>query len=764
VVFHYHFAFLAISIALFGLGAGGIFSYLVSGWHWNLYWKLGSLALLNSVLVVCSLVTSLSVHHDPDFWALALVYFPSTLPFFLSGTVVSLVIDETIQRVDRIYFCDLLGASAGCLLLIPLLNNFGGPNTVIAVAVCFAASAAIWYSLAGNVHGRAFSVGMSLLFLVLLGYNARSRIIDVRYAKGKPLERETFVKWNSFSRIGLAPEKVSGIPTIFIDADASTAIPNYDFEHLSGRERNELLRQGPGLPYVLRPGAKTLILGAGGGWDVARALASGSHDITGVEINPIIADTIMRQRFPQYSRNLYFRPEVRIVVEDARSFIRRTKERYQVIQATLVDTWASTAAGAFALSENNLYTTDAFYDYLRRLTPDGVLVFTRWGLEPPRESLRLVSLARAALERLGEVEPSRNLIVIREGSIEASGGWGSLDTVLIGRAPFSAADLARTRAAMAQCKLQPLYMPDEFIPNPFTGLLRAQDPRAFEHQYPYNIRPVSDDRPFFFYTVQSRDFWLFIRHFLWGNSPKTSRADFQVNLAVPVMAGLLGISLAATVVMLALPPLLLGVRVPREKKARGFLLYFVAIGAGYILVEVALIQRFVLFLGHPTYALTVIIFSMLVASGCGSYWSKRLVGLSTHRLVAVLGTVLVMIGCLAFAVTPLTEFGGGWPLWVKVAATVFVIALPAFLMGIPFPTGLSLMELLHKPSVRWAWALNAASSVLGSVSAVFLAIYCGLRETLLVGGAMYALALTIMSVTGHKTSPDPVSHPASVSS
>src|SRR5581483_3413263 len=187
-------------------------------------------------------------------------------------------------------------------------------------------------------------------------------------------------------------------------------IANFDFDHLSERERHELLEQGPGLPYVLRPGAKTLVIGPGGGWDVARALASGSHDITGVEINPIIARTIMQQRYPEMSRNLYLRPHVRILVEDGRSFARRSTDRYQVIQATLVDTWASTAAGAFALSENNLYTTDAFRDYLSHLTDDGIVVFTRWGFDPPRESLRLISLGMEALRQLGETDPASHVI------------------------------------------------------------------------------------------------------------------------------------------------------------------------------------------------------------------------------------------------------------------------------------------------------------------------------------------------------------------
>src|SRR5213078_3182594 len=171
-----------------------------------------------------------------------------------------------------------------------------------------------------------------------------------------------------------------------------------------------------------------LIIGPGGGWDVARALASGSHDVTAVEINSIIARTVMQERFAKLSRGLYLRPDVHVFVEDGRAFVRRTTSKYQVVQATLVDTWASTAAGAFALSENNLYTTDAFRDYLTHLTDDGLIAITRWGFEPPRESLRLVSLAIDALWQIGESDAASHVIVGRAGTTE---GWGATDTVLI---------------------------------------------------------------------------------------------------------------------------------------------------------------------------------------------------------------------------------------------------------------------------------------------------------------------------------------------
>jgi hypothetical protein len=208
---------------------------------------------------------------------------------------------------------------------------------------------------------------------------------------------------------------------------------------------------------------------------------------------------------------------------------------------------------------------------------------------------------------------------------------------------------------------------------------------------------------------------------------------------------LLGVSVLATIVVLALPPLLLRTRLPVEKGLRGFLLYFVCLGAGYIMIQVALIQKFILFLGHPTYALTVIVFSMLVWSGLGSFYSRRLIpGAQRSRLMIALIGVFAAVAVVAFIATPISEFGVGWPLQAKILVTVFLIAPAAFLMGIPFPTGLSLLESRFPQAVRWAWALNAAASVLGSASAIFLAIHIGLRGTVLVGAGLYLCALSVV--------------------
>lgn len=735
VVFYYHFAFLAISIALFGLGAGGVFSYVAAAKTTNIYRRLGFLAVAVSIVTVMSLWIILT-RSELSNATLALIYFTSALPFLLAGVIVSLAISETISRVDRVYFFDLMGAAAGCLLLVPFLNVIGGPNTVIIASVAFAASSAVWFNLSGSSRGRMGGVALALLFVALIIINLKRPFIDVQFAKGQRLTNEMFVKWNPISRIAIAPEKDSGMNLIFIDADASTGIANFDFGNLTESQRKDLSGQGPGFVYQIRPGGKTLIIGPGGGWDVARAIASGSKDITGVEINPIIANTIMRKNFPHLSRNLYLRPEVRIEVEDGRSFIRRSPEKYQILQATLVDTWASTAAGAFALSENNLYTTDAFYDYLSHLTDDGILAFTRWGFEPPRESLRLLSLARVALDRLGEHDYKSHVMVIREGSVE---GWGARDTVLISRKPFRAEDIERGRAALKAGNMQGVYMPGDPPSNEFGTLLTTADPEQFYRDYRYDVSPVSDNRPFFFYTVQPRDLLNFLAN------PADS-ADYKINRAVPLLFGLMGISIVATAVILLLPPLVLGSKLPRERGVQRLLLYFLCIGVGYILVQVALIQKFVMLLGHPTYALTVIVCSMLVFSGLGSFFSRKFIAGNDGRLRRVLIAVAILVSLLAFAAPAVSDAGIVWPLGIKMLVTALMIAPAAFAMGMPFPSGLLRLERVHPESVRWAWALNAASSVLGSATAIFVAIYLGLRETLLVGGVMYILAcLTVIS-------------------
>jgi len=735
VVFYYHFAFLAISIALFGLGLGGVASYVIAGQKAPLYLKLGRLSAVNSVLVVAALALILAQGTNPGNASLALIYFATALPFMVSGAIVSLIISETMEKVGRVYFFDLLGAAGGCFLLLALLPLAGGPGAVIGAALTFAVASAIWHSLAGSVPGRAGSVALALGLLALLIYNHEQPVLDITNAKGQKLANEVFHQWNSFSRVAVT-QHADGVHSIVIDADAATDIARFDFDHLTPDQSRDLREQGPALPYNLRPGAKTLIIGPGGGWDVARALVSGSRDITAVEINPIISRVIMREKFPGWSNGLYLRPEVHLYEEDGRAFVRRSNDRFQVIQATLVDTWAATAAGAFALSENNLYTTNAFRDYLGHLTDDGVVAMSRWGFEPPRESLRLISLAIDALNQLGEREPKRHMIVARQGSVE---GYGALDTVVVARKPLSESDIERAKAAIAAGHMEAVYYPGSAAKNQFRDLLLSASPADYEATYQFDISPVSDNRPFFFYTVQPRDLWRYM------TTAARDKADFKINRAAPLLFVLAGISLFATLLVLIAPPVVLGTRLPSQPGVRGFLVYFLLIGAGYILVEVGLIQKFVLFLGHPTYALAVVIFSLLIWTGAGSFASQKLVGGNEGTLIKALGCVAMLTALWGAMLGSLLTVAVGLALPLKVGMTVLLIAPLGFGMGIPFPAGLRRLEAWHAPSVRWAWSLNAASSVLGSVMALVSSIYLGLVQTLIIGGLFYLGALAVIA-------------------
>jgi hypothetical protein len=274
--------------------------------------------------------------------------------------------------------------------------------------------------------------------------------------------------------------------------------------------------------------------------------------------------------------------------------------------------------------------------------------------------------------------------------------------------------------------------------NPFRDLLLSKDPVGYERNYPFDITPVSDNRPFFFYTVQPR----VIQHFLASGG---RAMDAKINKALPALFAALLISIAAVVIILVIPPVVLGSRLPAERDARAFLFFFVAIGTGYILIEVALIQKFVLFLGHPTYALTVVIFSMLVWSGLGSFWSRHLVGERRDRLALVLILAAGIVCVLALALQSILTTAVGLPLSVRIILTSLLIAPAGFAMGMPFPTGLRLLERRAPVSVRWAWSLNAAASVFGSVSALVLALYLGLVQTMLIGGGLYLVALALAS-------------------
>jgi hypothetical protein len=750
VVLFYHFAFLAISIALLGLGAGGVFAYLRRNRLSSTETRslAATLCCVNAIAIPIVLEIVLHVPVSLDLsWnnllKLAVMYVAAALPFLLTGILFSVVFARETRTITRLYGADLLGGALACLLAIPLLNWMGGPNAILFASAAMALAGWVWANTSAR---RRISATLAGIVAILIVLNHSGRLIDVLYAKGMFRDKSwvEYARWNAISRVEVDRQGDGG-KSIVIDADASTYIMHVDPHGWQGTawQRN-LMASPPALANVLRPHGEFAIIGPGGGVDVLRAVANGSPSVTGIEINPIIATSIMRGAYADYSYHLYDLPEVHLYVTDGRSFVRNARQSFDVVQMTLVDTWASTAAGAFALSENSLYTVDAFREYFEHLKPNGMIAITRWEFRQPREALRVVSVATEALHQLGIANPAAHFIVVSEGDLDED---GIPVVVLAKKSPFTPEEEQAVRIHLAESEdLVAQYLPSAPGQNPFSALIASNDPRGFARNYPYNVAPVDDNAPFFFFTLKTDQ----ILH----DGGLQRGIDWKVNLGVVVLGSVFAISIGAVLVFLIGPMTL---RSGTRQRALP-LLYFVSIGLGYILVEIAFIQRFVLFLGHPTYALTVVIFLLLLSSGAGSLLSRQWLSEASRGWIP-LGALILAIAVYTWALTPLLTALIGLPFAVKLGISGLVLIPLGLAMGMPFPTGLRAMtgtsstdfaaSEFGEPgntednAVEWAWAMNAASSVLGSVMAMVIAIHFGLNITLACGAAAYALALML---------------------
>ena len=745
VVMYYHFAFLAISIALFGLSASGVYAYLRRAAldRRPTDSLLAARALVYAAVTVASTFVlvrlRVGLSYSPENLRLMLaIYTLAALPFFTGGLIITLAISRLAARVNAVYAADLTGAAAGCLVLIPLLNALGAPGVVI-TAAALACVAAVLFAPAPQRRSVAL-VGLLIVACPIAGQLSGLATFDVTDTKGHLGDRILFSKWNSFSRIGvyerehgdwsLSDSYQGPLPeSRFMDIDSAASTP---ILRLSADWSNvQYLRyELTALAYHLKaPGFTGLVIGPGGGRDLVSALVFGAARVDGVEINPIIADDVMRERFRDYSGGIYTNPRVRIFVEDGRSYVRRTAERYDVIQASLVDTWAATAAGAYTLTENTLYTVEAFDDYLDHLTDEGMLSITRWVFD----GLRLVSLAQEACARRGWETASRLAIVQHD----------RVATFLLKRTPFTPAEVDTLRTAAAQLKFRVLYAPsleetaqdvgdDARVQGTdvadYGRLIRAADREAFYAAYRQDIRPTTDDRPFFFHTTKLADQFqvAFGRTMLFGNG-------------LSALMTLLGIS-SAFVALFVIVPL----AVSGGARASGWLAwlgYFSALGAGFMLIEVSLLQRFVLLLGHPVYSLTVTLFSLLLGTGLGAAFSRRLEErqLVWSALIALAAIAVAGVGATA-VLDPVIRWAVPLARPVRLLIASALLVPLGMLLGVPMPAGLRLLRDRSPQMLTWAWGMNGALSVLGATLAIFIAMNWGFRVTLLCASVTYGLA------------------------
>jgi hypothetical protein len=749
VTMWYHFAFMAISLALFGLSAGAIYLYL-----WPKRFPVERLepqsaAWMLAFAVTLPLVFAAIIRIPFDggiswtsFRQLTLIYILAAIPFLLGGMAISLAFRHRSAWIDRVYFFDLVGAGIGCGLTLLLLNLLPAPEGIIVIAMIGALAALLYgWSYPRLRQASGGVIGLLALLLIIDGPLGLG-IFQINRVKGvnEATERErVFEEWNSFSRIvgfRITNEEIEGWglsgdpnrPTVaeqvllLIDGDAATPVALFDGDPSTA---SYLLNDVTNLVYHLRQGAHVLVIGPGGGRDVLAALASGQSHVDGVELNPLMIEAV--NQFHHLSGGIYQLPNVNVTIDEGRNFIARADGVWDIIQSSLVDTWAATSAGAFVLSESNLYTVEAFEDYVSHLSEDGIFTMSRWFHgDRPTETLRMTAVALTALERMGVTNPPDHIaVMIKPEALIA--------TLLVKRSPFTLEESDRLVQLSEELNFTALQIPNRVAELPLRDLVYNQNRADFWDNYPADVSPTTDDKPYFFYTLRlgNLDDWRYEQ----GVSNMNNQGVF-------VLYSLLGIVTALAVLTILVP-----LWWKRRRALTGtpggalYLLYFTGLGLGFLMVEIPLIQRFSLFLGHPIYALAVILFAVLLFSGVGSYLSGRLAQDRPQRVaIWIIPLLLVLLTIYAFGLTPLLRGLLHWDLSLRIGFSVLLIAPLGLLMGMPMPLGILVLDRTRPELIPWMWGVNGATSVVASVMAMVVSLNIGLRGTLLVGMGIYALA------------------------
>lgn len=794
MTFH-HSVYLLIGLALLGFGAAGavlavnprfrgaaVQPALLADCAW-----LFAISIIVSLLGITKTVfdgEAIATHRDfSQFFGLLLLLFWTALPFLFAGLCIGYLVSRAGDQINRLYFADLAGAGCGALGVLLGINYLGAPATilVIAVAVCVIAILLRW-GAAPAEGGRRLPLRYAATLLLALGLTGatlyRDAAIPVPIPASKiPDYRGEEYRWHVIARVDVVgPE--GGYPNFSGALSRVYAPPQPPIEHMKiyqdGQAFTGLVRLADtppqdlaalghylqGVGYTLRPTPRVLVIGPGGGIDVAIALHHGAAHVTAVEINPRTVDYV-RGKFAEFSGRLYDRPDVQVVVAEGRHYLTASAEKYDVIQLSGVDTFTALSSGATALSETYLYTIEAVDEFLNHLRPGGVLSFSRWLFTPDRETLRLALTARAALERRGVGNPDQHVLILAAPAWEGRSPWSE---TLIKNEPFTREEVARVRAWAAARQFDVLY--DPFVPYAQGGEYdqlaadRKYDPRqvapafsqalrmpagelaAFIREYPYNIRPCPDDAPFFF------DYYGFKNL---KNPFRTGSGGFPVT-RLP----LAHIFMPACLLMVLVLGALFIVRPLRSQAAglrdvpgrRRVLVYFACIGLAFIAVEVMFLQKLMVFLGGPVYSMSITLFAVLLFSGLGSFVAKRLTQGAPRTAGALLLAVLALaiLGTTWFLNTQLP--GLMWMSHPLRCAAAAALLLPVgLLLGMPFPTGVRVAERINPRLIPLAWSANAFATVFGSIGCIFLALSSSFTFVLYVGVGIYAVAMLTLLAT-----------------
>ena len=775
VTMYYHFAFVAISVTMFGMAVGALLIYGRPAVFTpdRLQERLAQASLGFAITIVASFLAHLWLPFRPELSltgvaTVVVTYAVLSVPFTFSGIVVALALTRFPQQVSSLYAADLAGAAVGCALLGPLLRVTDAPTGIVATAAVAGLGGVLFLPPKGGSHPgplRRLCLLVTLTlaaFAVVHTYAVRhdSAWLRLVWVKGRYEPRPIVERWNPFSRIRVVGDpareiKPSGwgfsatLPPsltarelhLDIDSYAGTELTAFDgntatVEHLKYDVTNVV--------HYLRPSSDVVVVGTGGGRDILSALVFNQRQVTGVEINPSILE-LVNGRFGDFTGHLDRNPRVRFVNDEARSYLARMQARVDIIQISLIDTWAATASGAFVLTENSLYTLEAWTRFLERLSPRGVLSVSRWYYaDRPGEVYRSAVLAVAALQRLGVTRPQDHFAIVRASPPATAGAPDGIGTILVSRDPLTSTDLDTLEAVAARLKFEIVQSPRTSVDDTFAAIASGDRLPALLASYPLDISAPTDDSPFFFHMLRLRDVFDVHR---WQDQGIVS---FNMKAV-----GVLGVLLATVVLMTTaciVVPLLRTGRGTSLEGAAPYLAYFAAIGLGFMLIEISQLQRLTIFLGHPSYSLSVVLFSLLVSSGLGSLSTARLTGpegAARRRLMLTIA-ILAAFGLLTPLVTHRFE-ASSTP--IRIALSIALLFPLGFLMGMAFPLGMRLALRRTPLLAPWFWGVNGAASVCASVLAVVIAIGAGISAAFWTGTACYLAALTALTMTGADRNP-----------
>ena len=763
VTMWYHFAFVAISVALFGMTVGALLVYLLPDRFRDADVKrhLWRYSLLFSLSIAVCFVSQLAVPFTPRgslaaWWSIMFTCILISVPFVFSGIVVCLALTRFPTRVNRMYAADLIGAALGCVLLVIVLSQIDGPSAIIAVGAMAGLGAFVFASDTSSRRGMK----LAAVAIVVLGgfafvnawqHSRGNPLLRIIWAKEQADIKHDYEKWNAFSRITVDgdPDAVGtpagfGISTqlppdttvhqmgMVIDSTAGTTLTGYT----GNPAETDFLRYDiTNLAHYAEQDADVLVIGVGGGRDVLSALEFNAKSVTGVEINGNILD-VTNNFYGDFTGHLDRDPRVKFVNDEARSYLARTDKRYDVIQISLIDTWAATSAGAYALSENSLYTTEAWDIFLDRLKPNGILSVSRWyQISPdrkPLETYRTVALAAQTLKDRGVANPRDHMLAWHGPTY----GYGqNAATLLVSPEPFSQAATQTLLGEAARLEFTPVLNRDSAIDPTFDALGSPAGPGAAIDDLDEDISAPTDNRPFFF---QMADLNTFLRGGGFGDDLSTRPVLVLALLALTVI----GLTIACIVI-----PLLLTTERAAHRGMRPFYTYFAGIGLGFLLIEISQLQRLSIFLGHPIYALTVVLFTVLLFSGAGSMITERVVRL--ERPVSMLVPLgLLLLAVIGFGlITPnVIHRMDGATTPVRIATAVGLLAPLSLLMGMPFAIGMRAAAMRPNAPTAFLWGINGATSVCASVFGMVIAVFFGIGAAFWCGFIAYALAAASMVV------------------